>query len=87
MLGRPSRPVGAVVAEATDSLAIAFTCAPGQGAQASSTACLEGADCQSGACEGTARLKLCILDGRTCTSDDDCALQCVDFGVAGGVCR
>lgn len=62
-----------------------FMCATGP--RAAGEPCLQGEDCQSGACAG-ATLRACSTDGRTCDTFDDCRSgTCGRVGVRDGLCE
>lgn len=74
-------------------------CDPGGGRGGPGEACLADADCESGVCAGGAALRVCPVDGRQCSADDDCPPSgtdqvagreigvCTSIGTAGGSCQ
>ncbi len=64
---------------------IPFQCSPGLGTGATGAQCWNNHDCASGYCKGPP-LKMCAIDGRSCTENKDCLGVCTSFGISGGEC-
>ncbi|MCA9667646.1 MAG: hypothetical protein KC503_18730 [Myxococcales bacterium] len=79
-------PTGIACQDSTSGdLALPYRCAAA--GRSSGASCLIGTDCASFTCSGSVELKLCVIDGRTCTSSDDCLWGACRFvGYTDGTC-
>ena len=74
-----------------------WQCLPTNGVGLAGDTCLAGSDCQSGQCQGSGDLRLCLSDSRVCSVDEDCPGSmlglggdnaiCATVGTAHGVCQ
>ncbi len=64
-------------------------CSPDAGLRSSGEACLIDSDCAANSCVGDGILRVCELEGRTCSDDKDCPneLACVPVGTTRGQCQ
>jgi hypothetical protein len=68
----------ACVAATTTELIFPFRVCATDGQIASGGFCLGDDQCAGGSCSGSGELRVCQVDGRTCTDDSDC--QAIDLG-------
>ena len=70
-------------------LPLPWQCSPGQGVGQAKAPCIHDDDCQSYTCQSTGELKICLMDGRRCQTDEDCPgkLWCWKMGLDKGQCK
>ena len=68
---------------------LALQCSPGEAMGQTGDVCLNNTDCASSQCSQSDTLRVCTVDGRTCSDDKDCPtdLPCIAIGSAGGQCQ